>query len=61
MPEVTLGQVLRWHRSLCRACTARRPCPEYREICEEFTVTRQIYAGSVAPHTVLSVREGAAT
>lgn len=58
---MTLGQMLTWHRGLCHTCTSARPCGEYREIIEEFTVARQIYAGPVAASTILSVREGTAT
>ena len=52
-----LGQVLTWHRSLCPRCTRTYACPEYREITEEYTIPRQLYAGPVAPSVVLSVRE----
>jgi hypothetical protein len=58
---VTLGQMLAWHRSLCGQCSPDRACGEYLDIVDEFTVPRQLYAGPVAPSTILSVREGAAT
>jgi hypothetical protein len=52
-----LGRVLTWHRSLCPRCTPTYACPEYREITEEYTIPRRIYAGPVAPCTRLDVRE----
>ena len=58
---MTLGQMLAWHRGLCRECVPGYPCPEYLEIAGEFTEARQLYAGSTAHSTVLSVREGHAT
>ena len=61
---MTLGQMLRWHRGLCSTCADdlwTNVCPEYLEICQEFTEARQIHAGTTAPHTILSVREGTAT
>ena len=54
---MNLGQMLRWHRAHCPACTSTRACPEYREIIDEFTQPRQIHTGPVAPRTILSVRE----
>ena len=54
---MTLGQMLRWHRSHCTTCTSIRACPEYLDIAREFTQPRQIHTGPVAPRTILSVRE----
>ena len=54
---VTLGQVLAWHRGLCRSCTFEWPCSEYLEIAAEFTEARQLYDGPRAARTILSVRE----
>ena len=57
----TLGQMLRWHRSLCGWCTRQRACREYLDIAAEFTEARQIHAGTIAPHIRLDIREGTAT
>ena len=54
---MTLGQMLAWHRSLCRSCTFEWPCGEYLEIVGEYTQPRQIHTGPVAPRTILDVRE----
>jgi hypothetical protein len=54
---MTLGHVLRWHRSLCTTCTTDDVCDEYLEITTEYTEPRRIYTGSTAPHTILSIRE----
>ena len=58
---MTLGQMLRWHRAHCPACTHIWACGEYIDIVNEFTVPRQIHAGTTAPHTRLDIREGTAT
>ena len=55
--DMNLGQMLRWHRSHCPACTSTRACPEYLDIAREYTQPRQIYAGPVAASTTLTVRE----
>ena len=56
-----LGRALIAHRAECPRCTLRRYCGRYVAIARDMTATRTIYAGSVAPHTVLSVREDTAT
>lgn len=52
-----LGKALAVHRDACRDCTPHRACDRYVQIAAEHTAARQIRAGAVAPHVVLSVRE----
>lgn len=53
-----LGQALAGHREQHPGCQG---CGEYLAIARQHTAARQIRAGTVAPHVILSVRERPAT